>query len=70
MMPTLPFVDQAHPIVRRRWARFIERLMPWFDPATERKRDARTETIRLRSIGARIRTEHVLAQYREVDRRR
>lgn len=69
-MLTPPFVDQAHPMFRDRWVRFVERLMPWYNRVAERERDARTENIRQRSIGLRIRTEHVLDDYRQADRRR
>jgi hypothetical protein len=36
--------------------RLIE-MMPWYDRETERKREARTEQIRQRSIALRIRVE-------------
>jgi hypothetical protein len=55
---------------RDRWARFVERLLPWFDPARERVRDARTEAIRQHSILERIRAERTLASYRDLRLRR
>ncbi len=69
-MHTQPFVNMAHPLMRNRWARFVEWLLPWFDPIIERKRNERTETIRLRSIRTRIRAEDALEQYRLADKRR
>ena len=66
----MPFVNQAHPVMPDRWARFVERLLPWYDAALERRRDARTEAIRQRSIRERIRAEPIIDQYRATDRRR
>jgi len=37
----------------------VETLLPWFDPADARRRDRRTETIRQRSIAARIAVEQL-----------
>lgn len=67
---TPAFVNQAHPVMRDRWARFVEWLLPWFDPVSEHRRNARTEAIRQRSITTRIRSERVIEQYRQADRRR
>lgn len=50
--------------MRSQWRRFVERLLPWYDPEAERARDARTEAIRLRSIRARIESERVIDAYR------
>jgi hypothetical protein len=50
--------------MRSRWRRFVERLLPWYDPEAERARNARTEAIRLRSIRARIESERVIDAYR------
>ena len=69
-MHTTPFVDQAHPIMPDRWARFVEWLLPWYEPARERQRNARTEAIRQRSIRERIRAERTIGQYEQADRRR
>lgn len=46
------------------WRKLIERLLPWYSPAKEHKRDQRTERIRKRSIVARIRAERVIDDYR------
>jgi hypothetical protein len=56
--------------MRNKWRAWIEELLPWYSSARERQRDARTEAIRQRSISLRIRSERVLAQYRDADRRR
>ena len=45
--------------------RIIERWLPWYDPALETQRDARTEAIRVRSIKARIAAEAIQTGYRE-----
>lgn len=39
--------------------RLIERILPWYDPEEEARRDARTEAIRRRSIAARITLEQL-----------
>lgn len=59
---------QAHPQVRSRWREFVEWLLPWWDPAAERLRNLRTESIRQRSISARIRSERVIDEYRRASR--
>ena len=43
--------------------RFIERVLPWYDPKVEAARDARTEGIRQRSIAVRIAAEQVRRDY-------
>ena len=48
-----------------RWRELLDRLLPWFDPAIERQRNARTERIRKRSIVARIRAERVIEEYQQ-----
>lgn len=50
--------------VRSAWRRLVERALPWFDPEAERKRNDRTERIRLRAIRARINAEQVTEAYR------
>lgn len=45
--------------------RLIERILPWYDPEYERLRDRRTESMRQRSVKARIEAEHVRAAYLE-----
>lgn len=69
-MLTPGFVNQAHPMFGDRWSRFVQRLLPWFDPIIERRRDAATEAIRQRSIRERIRAERALGAYRAEDGRR
>jgi hypothetical protein len=49
--------------------RLVERLLPWFDPEAEAIRNARSEAIRKRAIAARIRSEHVRADYAAMGRR-
>jgi hypothetical protein len=56
--------------MRDPWRAFVEWLLPWFDPARERVRDARTEAIRRRSISERIRAERAIGQYDQAERRR
>ena len=51
--------------VRSTFRRLVERLLPWFDPEAERKRNAHTEDIRLRAIRARINAEKVTKAYRD-----
>lgn len=54
----------------RDWLRhMIERLIPWYDPAAEARRQARTEAIRRRSIEARIAAEDVRWAYAAYARR-
>ena len=43
--------------------RFIEHILPWYDPKVEAARNARTEGIRQRSIAARIAAEEVRMAY-------
>jgi hypothetical protein len=50
---------------RERVRAAIERMLPWFDPAAERVRDAHTEEIRQQSIAARMHTERVRRAYRQ-----
>lgn len=47
-----------------RWREVIAHLLPWFDPAVERRRDRRTESIRRYSIGTRKRSERLIEEYR------
>lgn len=51
-------------VVRSRWHRLIEMLLPWYDPATERRRNEHTEAIRRDAIAARIKAERVREAYR------
>ena len=53
-------------VIRRR----VEDILPWFDRADHDRRAARTERIRLRSIGARIRVERMIGEYHDADTRR
>lgn len=48
--------------------RIVERILPWYDPELEARRDARTEGIRLRSIRARIAAEAIRDRYERFDR--
>lgn len=48
-----------------RWREWIARMLPWFDPARERRRDRRTEAIRRYSIGWRQRSERIIEEYRQ-----
>ena len=67
----MQFVNQAHPDMPDRWARFVERfLTSWYDAALERRRDARTEAIRQRSIRERIQAEPIIDEYKAADARR
>lgn len=50
-------------MVPKRIRRFVENLLPWFDPAVEAQRAERTEAIRRRSISARVNAEQVRAAY-------
>lgn len=49
------------------WRGLVERLLPWFHPTLERRRDARTDRIVARSERARARAELLIAQYRAAD---
>ena len=50
----------------RSWLRaLIERMLPWFDPEAARVRDEHTESIRRRSIAARIALERLTDADRE-----
>ena len=48
--------------------RIVERILPWYDPELEARRDARTEGIRQRSIRARIAAEAIRDRYERFDR--
>ena len=50
--------------MRERWRAFLEEWLPWYHPAVEKRRDRHTEAIRRRSIQTRIRSEHIIADYR------
>lgn len=65
-----PSFNQAHPVLGDRWSRFIQRLLPWFDPNREARRNAETERIRQKSIRMRIIAEQRLASYQNVRLRR
>lgn len=39
----------------------VEYLLPWYDPAEERRRDEKTEAVRIISIHARIEAEERVA---------
>lgn len=43
--------------------RFVEQVLPWYDPQQERLRAERIEAMRLRSIRARIEAERIRAGY-------
>lgn len=51
-------------MVRNAVRRFVERMLSWYDPATEARRDARSEAIQKRSIAARVKASEVRAAYR------
>jgi hypothetical protein len=55
---TLP---TSRPMIRDRLRRLVEDLLPWYDRAAEVRHDERTESIRRRSIAARVEVEHVIA---------
>ena len=55
----------AHPVGK--WRDVVEVLLPWFDPVRERARNARTESIRQRSVAARQRAERVIEEYERAD---
>jgi hypothetical protein len=42
----------------------VESLLPWYDADLERRRNERTERIRLDAIAARIKAEQVREAYR------
>lgn len=44
--------------------RLVEKLLPWYDPAAEERRNAHTEDIRQRSIRARIGAEELTSDLR------
>lgn len=50
-------------MVRSAWRRLVEAALPWFDRAEEDRRDARTESIRQRSIAARLEAERIRRDY-------
>ena len=50
--------------------RAVEDILPWFDRADHDRRAARTERIRLRAVGSRIRTERMMGEYHDADIRR
>lgn len=47
----------------------IEALLPWYHPSAERKRDAHSARVTLRSEVARARAERVIAEYRTAEER-
>ena len=49
---------------RSLWHRMVESLLPWYDADLERRRNERTERIRLDAIAARIKAEQVREAYR------
>jgi len=53
-------------MIPTRVRRVVERLLPWYDVAEERRRNERTEAIRQISIGIRIDAEHRLARLHQV----
>lgn len=44
--------------------RLVEKLLPWYDPVVEERRNQRTEAIRRRSIAARIGAEELTSDLR------
>jgi hypothetical protein len=48
-----------------RLRRAVEKMLPWYDPAHEAQRAERTESIRRRSIAARIAIEHLTPDERQ-----
>lgn len=46
-------------MLRRLYARFLERTMPWYNPRADAKRREETERFRRRSIAARIALEQL-----------
>lgn len=59
-------IQRADVALRERLMAAIERMLPWYDPVLEARRDARTERIRQRSIRTRKFAERRLASYRDV----
>lgn len=57
------------PSLRSWFHRLVERLLPYYDPETERARDAKTEAITQRAIRVRIQSEKVRADYAAMGRR-
>jgi hypothetical protein len=47
------------------WRRFIERLLPWYDPKVEAARDRHTADVRRNSIAVRIDVERTRRAYRD-----
>ena len=48
-----------------RWHRVVEWFLPWYDSARERQREARMERIVRRGELARLRSQRVIARYRD-----
>ena len=48
-------------MIPNRVRRIVELLLPWYDPAEERRRDEKTEAVRQISIHARIESEQRVA---------
>lgn len=53
----------------RGWRALLLRLLPWYDVAAERERDARSAAIHRRAIRARIEAEQVRKAYLAVAER-
>jgi hypothetical protein len=47
----------------------VERMLPWYDPEVEARRNQRSEAIRHRAIAARIDSERVIVAYRRAAER-
>ena len=63
-----PYPNQAHMMPRsERFARLVQRLLPWYDPLKERLRDAHSDAIHARSIRERVRAEPIIAEYQRAD---
>lgn len=54
----------VHPGVGN-WRALVERLLPWYEPALERLRDARSASRTRRTDAAIERSQRVIAAYRE-----
>ena len=68
-LPRQPSTDRS--VMGNRLREWIDSMLPWYDPALERRRDRHTEAIRRRSIANRIRAERaerVIAEYRVADK--
>jgi hypothetical protein len=52
---------------RARIGAWVERLLPWYDSATERYRNARTARVVKRSEVARQRAERAISEYRKAE---